>query len=183
MPFRLAVRRPVGTLMVYVGLVVFGVFAALNLPIDFLPALTMPTLVVSASYPGAAPEQVRQLVAIPLEDAFASLKGLQGMRSLSRRGVATLVLDFQWGTDMTIAGVETREVIDATFPLLPQDAERPQALPVDPNAEPVLILSVRAKDGDVGTARVMADREVKTALQQVEGVGAVTLVGGTENEV
>ncbi len=183
MPYRLAARRPVGTLMVYVGLLFFGIFASANLPLDFLPAISMPTLVVSASYPGASSQEVRQLVTIPLEDAFASMKGIRSMRSISRRGVATLTLDFQWGANMTIAGVEAREIIDTTFPLLPQEAERPQVLPVDPNAQPVLILGVRSKDGNLGTARMLADREIKTSLQQVEGVGSVTLVGGSEDEV
>ncbi len=183
MPYRLAVRRPVGTLMLYVGLLFFGLFASANLPLDFLPAISMPTLVVSASYPGASAEEVRQLITIPLEDAFASIKGVYAMRSISRRGVATLTLDFQWGANMTVAGVETREVIDTTFPLLPQEAERPQVLPVDPNAQPVLIIGVRSKDGSLGTARRLADREIKTALQQVDGVGSVTLVGGSEDEV
>jgi multidrug efflux pump subunit AcrB len=182
-PYRFAVRRPVGTLLLYVGLLFFGLFASANLPLDFLPAISMPTLVVSASYPGASSEEVRQLVTIPLEDAFASIKGIRAMRSISRRGMATLTLDFQWGANISIAGVEAREIIDTTFPLLPQDAERPQVLPVDPNAQPVLILGVRSRDGRLGTARTLADREIKTALQQVEGVGSVTLVGGSENEV
>jgi hydrophobic/amphiphilic exporter-1 (mainly G- bacteria), HAE1 family len=182
-PFRLAVNRPVGTLMLYVGLVFFGVFASTNLPLDFLPAISMPTIVVSAAYPGASSEEVRQLVAIPLEDAFASMKGIRALRSISRRGGVTLTLDFQWNTNMTLAGVEAREIIDTTFPLLPQEADRPQVLPVDPNAQPVLILGVRSTDDDLGKARRLADREIKTALQQVDGVGSVILVGGSESEV
>jgi hydrophobic/amphiphilic exporter-1 (mainly G- bacteria), HAE1 family len=182
-PFRLAVRRPVGTLMLYAGLVFFGFFASVNLPLDFLPAISIPTLVVSASYPGASSEEVRQLVAIPLEDAFASLKGMRSMRSISRRGVATVTLDFQWGTNMTLAGVEAREIIDTTFAVLPHEAERPQLLPVDPNAQPVLIVGVRSREESIATARALADREIKTALQQVEGVGSVILVGGSEEEV
>jgi hydrophobic/amphiphilic exporter-1 (mainly G- bacteria), HAE1 family len=180
-PYRLAVRRPVGTLMLFVGLLIFGLFASARLPLDFLPAISMPTLLMSASYPGASSEEVRQLVTIPLEDAFASLKGVRAIRSVSRRGVATLTLDFQWGSDMTIAGVEAREIIDAAYPLLPQEVERPHVLSVDPNARPVLILGVRSRG--LGTARMLADREIKTALQQVEGVGSVTLVGGSEEEV
>jgi hydrophobic/amphiphilic exporter-1 (mainly G- bacteria), HAE1 family len=183
MPYRVAVRRPVGTLMLCSGLVFFGLFAAVNLPLDFLPSISMPTLVVSAAYPGASSEEVRQLVTIPLEDSFASLKGVRSLRSVSRRGVSTLTIDFQWGTDMTLAGVEAREIIDASYPLLPQDTERPQVLPVDPNAQPVLVVGVRAQDGSLETARMLADREVKTSLQQVEGVGSVILVGGSENEV
>ena len=89
MPFRLAVRRPVGTLMLYGGLVFFGIFASFNLPLDFLPVISMPTLVISASYPGASSEEVRQLVTLPLEDACASMKGIRSIRSVSRRGIAT----------------------------------------------------------------------------------------------
>ncbi len=183
MPIRAAVNRPLATLMLYAGLLFFGVFAALNLPVDFLPPVQVPTLVISASYPGASPQEVRRLVAIPLEEAFASMKGIRAIDSVSRRGVASLTLGFHWGTDMTLAGVQAREVIDATYPLLPQGADRPQVLAVNPNDRPVLIVAVRAKDGDLATARSIAGREIRSALQQVEGVGSVILVGGAPREV
>ncbi len=183
MPVRFAVRRPVATLMLYAGVLFFGLFAAFNLPIDFLPEISIPTLVVSAAYPGASAEEMRRLVTIPLEDAFASMKGIGSLRSVSRRGLATLTLDFQWGTDMTLSGVQAREIIDGAYPLLPQESERPRVLPIDPNAKPVLLLGVASRDGNLQTARSLADREIKTALQQVEGVGSVVLVGGSEREV
>jgi len=183
MPVRFAVRRPVATLMLYAGLLFFGLFASVNLPIAHLPEISIPTLVVSASYPGASAEEIRRLVAIPLEDAFASMKGVSSLRSVSRRGLATLTLDFQWGTDTALAGVQAREIIDRVYPLLPQEADRPQVLPLDPNAKPVLILGVASRDASLQTARLLADREIKTALQQVEGAGSVVLVGGCEREV
>ena len=183
MPVRFAVSRPVATLMLYAGLLFFGLIASFSLPVDFLPEISVPTLVVSASYPGASAEEMRRLVAIPLEDAFASMKGISSLRSVSRRGLATLTLDFQWGTNMTLSGVQAREIIDGVYPLLPQAAERPRVLPLDPNAKPVIILGVASRDESLQTARTLADREIKTALQQVEGVGAVVLVGGSEREV
>lgn len=183
MPVRFAVRRPVATLMLYAGLVFFGLLAAGNLPVDFLPSVTVPTLVVSAGYTGASPEEVRQLVTIPLEDAFASLKGIQSIRSVSRRGTSTITLDFHWGTAMAFAGVQTREIIDTTFPLLPQAADRPQVLPIDPGSQPVMIIGVRSVDGDLQSARQIADRELRSALQRVEGAGSVILVGGSDREV
>lgn len=183
MPVRFAVNRPIATLMLSVALLLFGLFAAVNLPVGFLPSVSVPTLVISASYPGASPEEVRRLVAIPLEDALASMKGIRSLRSVSRRGASTVTLDFQWGTDMLLAGVRAREIIDGVYARLPQGADRPRVVPTDPNASALMVLSVSARDMTVRTARAMADREVKTALQRIDGVGSVVLIGGFDREV
>ena len=127
--------------------------------------------------------EVRVLIAIPLEDALSSAKGMKRVSSLSREGSATLTLEFHWGSDMRMAAVEVREIIDVAYSSLPSDTAKPLVLPADPDEEPVMIVGLFPKKGDLGLARRLADREIKTALQQVPGVGTVTLVGGVDEEI
>ncbi len=179
----LAVKRPVTTLMFFLGIFIFGIIAASDLNLEFLPEIEVPRMVVSASYPGLPPEEMKEMITIPIEDALSSLKGIRSIMSVSREGLATLELEFHWGTDMKMAAVETREAIDLVFTTLPADAKKPVVLPINPGEEPVMWIGVFPREGDITLARRLADREIKTRLQRVEGVGSIVVLGGTTQEM
>ena len=126
---------------------------------------------------------MRVLLAIPLEDSLCSLRGVKRTASVSRDGVCSVMLEYQWGTDMPAAAVEARERIDAVYPSLPSQAAKPRVLSVDPGDQVILLVGVFPRSGDMSFARRLAEREIRTRLQQVSGVGMVTLVGGTREEV
>jgi HAE1 family hydrophobic/amphiphilic exporter-1 len=179
----LVVKRPVSTLMCFTALIIFGFIAASDLSIEFLPEIQVPKLVVTAAYPGLPPAQVKELLTIPLEDSLSSIKGISTIFSVSREGLCTLELEFHWGTDMMMAAVETREAIDLVYPSLPSESKKPVVLPINPGEEPLVWVGVFPKSGDITLARRMADRDIKTRLQQVEGVGSIMLLGGTDEEI
>ena len=177
------VRRPIATLMAFLALLILGLLAAAGLGIELLPDVHVPKLVVSASFPGLPASEVRVLLSIPLEDALSSLPGVKRIASVSRDGVSTVTLEYQWGTDMKMAAVEARERIDVVYPSLPSETGKPMVLPVDPGEGAVLLVGVFPRGGDLSFARRLAEREIKTRLQQVSGVGSITVVGGTRDEV
>jgi HAE1 family hydrophobic/amphiphilic exporter-1 len=179
----LAVKRPITTLMFFLGIIIFGVIAASDLSIEFLPEIEVPRLVVTASYPGLPPSEMKELITIPVEDGLSSLKGIRNIMSVSREGLSTIELEFHWGTDMKMAAVETREAIDLVFTTLPADAKKPMVLPINPGEEPVIWIGVFPLKGDITLARRLAEREIKTRLQQVEGVGSIVVIGGTTQEM
>ncbi|MBN2353101.1 MAG: efflux RND transporter permease subunit [Spirochaetales bacterium] len=179
----LVVNRPISTLMCFTALIIFGFIAASDLSVEFLPEVHVPKLVVTAAYPGLPPAQVKELLTVPLEDSLSSVKGVKGVFSVSREGFCTLELEFHWGTDMTMAAVETREAIDLVYPSLPSDSKKPVVLPINPGEEPLVWVGVFPVSGDLALARRMADREIKTRLQQVEGVGLIALLGGAREEI
>jgi multidrug efflux pump subunit AcrB len=180
---RLAIRRPIGTIMIFAGAVILGAVAALALGTELLPELSIPKLIVSTSYRGLPTEEIRRLLTIPLEDRLASVKGVKRITSVSRDGLSLITLEFHWGEDVLAAAVKTREAVDSAYPSLPSEAEKPQVLPVDPGAVPVAIVGVRSREGDLVFARKMAEREVKTRLQRIEGVGSIVLAGGAVEEI
>lgn len=176
--------RPVATLMFYCTLLLFGILAGLDMPVDYLPAIPVPKLVVTASYPGLPPKEIREMVTIPLEDTLSSLKGVKEISSLSRQDTCIIEIGFEWGTDMKKAGVETRELIDIAYAALPANAEKPVVLPVDPGERPVMTVAVSPRGGtDLSLVRRLCEREIIAILQGVDGLGSVTLVGGWEREI
>ena len=178
-----ALRRPTATLMIFAGVMILGAAAALNLRLELLPELTIPRLTVSTSYPGLPASEVRSLITIPLEDQLASVRGVKRVSSVSRDNLSIISLEFSWGEDMVSAAVRTREGIDVAYTSLPSDSAKPQVLPTEAGERPIAIVAVRPRSGDLSFARRLGEREIKTRLQQVEGVGSVVLAGGAVEEV
>jgi multidrug efflux pump subunit AcrB len=169
--------------MIFAGVMILGTTAALNLHLELLPELTIPKLTVSTSFPGLPASEVRSLITLPLEDQLASVKGVRRVSSVSRDSLSIITLEFSWGDDMVSAAVRTREGIDIAYAALPSDAGKPLVLPTEAGERPIAVVAVRPRMGDLSFARRLGEREIKTQLQQVDGVGSVVLAGGAVEEV
>lgn len=180
---KLSIKRPIGTIMVFLSIFIISIWSISLMSIDFLPDIEVPKLTVISSYGGLPAKEIRELLTIPMEDSFSSLKGVRHINSISRDGLSIIELEFHWGTSMVLAGVETREVIDLAYLSLPSDASKPQVLPIDPNDEAIMTIGVFPKGGDLALARRLAEREIKSRLQQRSGVGAVHVSGGLIDEI
>ncbi len=180
-------HRPVAVSMVFLAAVVFGLLSYQGLPVTLMPELSYPTLTVRTEYPGAAPEEVENDVSRRIEEQLGVVGGLRRMSSISRAGVSDVVLEFAWDTPMSDAVQETLEKLDLV--LLPDSAERPLILRFDPGLDPVLELSLSGEDerfeGEEGLRRLrrLAELQVKRALEPVDGVAAVRVRGGLEEEI
>ena len=125
-----AIRRRVTILMLTVALLLFGVVSLLRLKVDLLPDLSYPTLTVRTELPGSAPLEVENLITRPVEEAVGIIRNVRHVRSVSRSGQSDVTLEFAWGTDMDLAGIDVREKLDLL--LLPLEAKRPLLLRFDP---------------------------------------------------
>lgn len=178
--------RPVANLVVFLALVVFGYFSLQQLPVELMPELTYPTLTVRTEYPGTAPQEVENEVSRPLEEALGVVQGLKRIKSISRSGVSDVVLEFVWGTDMDKATQEVLEKMDRVF--LPREAESPLILHFDPSLDPIMELSVSGDGerflGEPGLRRLrrLGELQIKRELERIEGVAAVRVRGGLEEE-
>jgi hydrophobic/amphiphilic exporter-1 (mainly G- bacteria), HAE1 family len=191
---RLATSRRVTIGMVTLAVLVFGFVALARLKLNLLPELSYPTLTVRTELPGAAPEEIENLVTKPIEEAVSVIKNVRQVRSVSRPGESDVTLEFAWGTNMDYAGVDVREKIDALE--LPTEAKRPVLLRFDPSTEPVMrygligtpatLKDIKSPDADerkLKFLRTYADQDLTKALEAVDGVGAVKVSGGLEDEV
>jgi HAE1 family hydrophobic/amphiphilic exporter-1 len=181
-----ATRRRVTVAMMTITLVLFGFIALGNLKVNLLPDLSYPTLTVRTEYTGAAPTEIETLISQPVEEAVGVVKGLRKLKSVSRTGQSDVVLEFAWGTDMDQASLEVRDKMEVVQ--LPLEAKAPVLLRFNPSTQPILRLALTAKqDGDSLRAltelRRYADDDLKKKLEPVEGVAAVKVGGGLEDEI
>ena len=181
------VVHPVTTTMVTIAIVVFGLVAAMRLPVELLPDLSYPTLTVRTEFEDAAPAEVEELVTRPIEERVGAVPGVVSVESSSREGLSEVVLDFAWGSEVDQAMADVREKLDRVR--LPTESQRPIVLRYDPASEPILRLALRSPiagdlgDDDLAALRDLADRQVKRQLEKIGGVAAVEIHGGHEEEV
>jgi len=183
------VVRPVTTTMVTITVLLFGLVAALRLPVELLPDLSYPTITVRTTDPDAAPVELEELVTRPIEERVGAVPGIVSVESVSREGQSDVVLDFAWGTPMDRAMADVREKLDRVE--LPTTAQRPVLLRYDPSQEPIIRLALRRADDDgvnltqedLARMRDVADRHVKRELEKIIGVAAAELHGGELDEV
>lgn len=187
--FRFTVTRPVAVLMVFCAVIVFGAFSIRLLPLNLMPDISYPRLTVRTEYPGAAPAEVENNVSRPMEEILGVVTGLTRISSISRGGYSDVVLEFAWDTDMDEANQDVLEKLDAIKPNLPTEVKQPLILRYDPTLDPVLTLSLSG-DGETFAGidglkylRRIADRDVRRLLEPIEGVAAVKIKGGLEEEI
>ncbi|TVR51736.1 MAG: efflux RND transporter permease subunit, partial [Gemmatimonadales bacterium] len=178
---RLAVRRPVAVAMFFLAVVLLGVISFTRLPIDLLPDVSYPRLVVYTSYPEVAPGEVERLVTEPVEASLAATPQVERVSSISREGVSLVTLRFAWGTDMDFAMLNVRERLDNVRGVLPEQATRPRILRVDPDSEPVMTLSVAGDD--LWETKELAENVFRRRLEQLDGVAQATVTGGLDREI
>ena len=193
-PFNLvefSTRRRVTVAMFTISFLLFGLIALGNLKVNLLPDLSYPTLTVRTEYTGAAPAEIETLISEPVEEAVGVVKGLRKLKSVSRTGQSDVVLEFAWGTDMDQATLDVRDKMESLN--LPLEAAPPVLLRFNPSTEPILRIALAAKGtADAGEGEVVrqltelrryADDDLKKKLEPVEGVAAVKVGGGLEDEI
>jgi HAE1 family hydrophobic/amphiphilic exporter-1 len=187
----IATQRRVTIVMFTVAVVLFGMVSLSRLKLNLLPDISYPTITVRTELTGAAPVEIENLLTKPIEESIGVVRNVRLVRSVSRSGQSDVTVEFLWGTDMDIAGIDVREKLDVLF--LPLEASRPLLLRFDPSSEPIVRLGLLYKDSSDATAetseerlkalRRLAEDRVKTDLEAQEGTAAVKVSGGLEDEI
>jgi len=177
-----AIERPVTTAMFFIAVILLGFVSLRELSVDLLPDISYPRLSVVTNYPGVAPEEIETLVTAPLEAAVSRIPGLRRVESVSKEGVATMTLEFNWGTNMDFTLLHAREKLDAARDLLPEDAESPTIVTLDPQSKPIIVLALSA-ERSLLELKEFAEELVKPRLEQIEGIGSAEITGGVEREI
>ncbi|MGQ0619790.1 MAG: efflux RND transporter permease subunit [Panacagrimonas sp.] len=184
----LCTRRPVAISMLTLAVLLFGFVAQSRLEVTLLPDLSYPTLTVRTELPGAAPEEIETLLAKPIEEAVGVIRNVRRVSSVSQAERADVRLEFNWGTKMDFAVLDVREKLDALE--LPRESRRPVVLRFDPGEDPILryglalkSASSKADEAALKRLRRLAEDEIQKPLEGVDGVAAVKISGGLEDEV
>ena len=183
-----ATRRRVTVAMVGVLMVVFGALALNQLKVNLLPDLSYPTLTIRTEYEGAAPIEMEKLITQPIEEQVGVVRGVKVVKSVSRASQSDVILEFGWGANMDEAGLDVREKLELLQ--LPLEAKRPVLLRFDPSTDPIIRLALfDANSGELfdenslKEVRRFAEEELKKRLEPIDGVAAVKVSGGLEDEI
>ncbi|HUF28215.1 MAG TPA: efflux RND transporter permease subunit [Gemmatimonadaceae bacterium] len=179
---RRSIRRPIAVAMLFLAVVALGLISFTRLPIDLLPGISYPRLVVYTSIPEVGPAEVERLVTTVIEQQVARVPGHERTESVSRDGVSLVTLRFAWGTDMDFAALNVRERLDQVRDRLPQSASRPVVLRTDPTADPIMSVVVAGRS-DLWRLKELAESVIKRRFEQVDGVAQATVTGGLEREI
>lgn len=169
--------------MVILVLIVLGTVSLTRISIDLLPKMTLPIAAVMATYPGAGPEEIEELVAKPLESVLATVSNVDSIQSISSADAATIIVQFNWGTDMDFATLDMREKIDLALSRLPDGVDRPMVVKFDPSMMPITILSVSSEGRDLASLKTLLEDKVAPRLERIDGVAYATVMGGPQEEV
>jgi len=196
--YRLPIRRPVTTAMIFLSLVVFGMKSYQDLALNLMPDISYPTLTVRTEYEGGAPEDIEKLVTRPLEETLSIVGGMVEISSTSAPGVSEVVLEFTWDSDMNVAQQEVRDRLDLYDP--PEEVtEKPIILRFDPTLDPIFRVAILGPPleefpGDrveqerryaeyLAEVREAAERHLKGDLEGEIGIAQVNVKGGREKEI
>jgi HAE1 family hydrophobic/amphiphilic exporter-1 len=177
----LAIRRPLLMLMAIGALLVVGFVSWTKLGVDLLPALDFPIVVVNTVYPGASPEAVDTLITKRVEDAVVTINNIDYISSNSTEGVSTVVIFFKDAAPKD-SSIDVERKVSAIRGLLPADAKDPSVGKYDPNAQPILQLTVSG-NRDLAALQRLAEDKIQKRLEGTDGVAQVNVLGGLIREI
>ena len=182
---RVSIANPVMAVMVMMAFVVLGLFSYQRLSLDQFPNIDFPTVVVSMDYPGASPEIVEAEVTKKVEEAVNTIAGINALSSRSYEGVAVVIIEFNLDVDGRKAADDVREKVSLIRPLLRDEVKDARISRFDPAAQPVFNVAVLAKDSKTTPQELTtwATQVLQKKLENVRGVGAVTVVGGVQRQI
>jgi HAE1 family hydrophobic/amphiphilic exporter-1 len=178
----ISLRRPVTTVVIFVALALVGLMASRLLPLEKFPDIEFPGIFIQVPYEGSTPEEVERLITRPIEEALATLSGVEQMFSTSSENQAQVFLEFGWGQSMGAKGIEARAKVDGIRHELPDDVRRVFIFTGSLGDQPVLQLRI-SSDRDLGDSYELLDRLLKRRIERIEGVSRVELQGVDPKEI
>lgn len=175
----ISIKRPLAIAMVFLALILFGAIAVTKLPVNFLPNITFPMMVVSTNYPGAGPEEIETEITEGLERAVGSASNLRSITSTTSENSSMIMLEFEWGTDIDAAANDVRDKLSLVMPYLPDDANDPLIFKFDVSQQPVVMYNLLGEIDEMEMNDINDD--ITDKLQRIGGVaGSFNLTEATK---
>ena len=171
-----SVKRPVTTILIFIGLMVMGLYSLTRLPVDLYPEMELPFVVVFTNYPGASASDIESNVTRPLENALNSVSNLKEITSTSSDASSVIFLNFEYGTNLDEASNDIRSNLSFVERFLPEDSEKPTIIKFSTSMMPIIFYAVTAKESYAGLEKIL-DEKIVNPLNRIEGIGSVSLSG------
>ena len=180
--YKSAIDKPVTTILLFVAIIIIGVFSFVSLPIDQFPEIDPPYIMVMTTYPGANASEIETNVTKPMENALNSTDGLKEMTSQSKDNMSIVTLEFKWGWNLDEASNDVRSYIEMVKDNLPEGASTPIIFKLSSSSMPICQYAVTANESYAGLGKLLDD-EVVPMLNQVNGIGNISMSGEPERYV
>ncbi len=180
--YETAVRKPISTALIFIAVIVFGLFSVGKLGIDQYPEIEVPYISVITMYPGGNAEDIETNITRILEDQLNSVDNLDKITSQSKDNVSIISLEFEYGCDLTEAANDVRDIVSRAQSILPDEVEYPTVMKLSASMAPIMMLSVTADESYAGLAKMLDDKMVNE-LNRIEGIGSVAVIGAQQREV
>ena len=178
-----SIKRPVTITMIMLAIVLIGVISMVSLPLDLLPKLDLPIASVVTTLPGASPSEVEQQVTKPIEDALQTLSGVSEIDSTSTQNASQIVVQFNFGIDLSQQIENMRGIINRMSSQLPTDATSPIVQQFDPNSLPIMTVTLSGASESMSDLSDTVQNIVQPPLQHVTGVGTVNIIGNLTRQI
>lgn len=179
--YKIAISRPITTLMYVVTLMIFGFIAFKSMPTSLYPNIDFPIVTIKTVYPGAEPQTMESQVTDKIEEAISRIEGMDMISSASSEGVSVIMAKFLLERDINEAANDVRDKVSAV--VLPQDAKAPLVSKLDIGGASVINLFLTVKKGSLSQLMLFADEKVEPRVQKISGVGAINIIGYRDREI
>ncbi len=176
---QLAIKKPVFIVMILASIITLGVIGYTRLPVDLLPNVEFPTLVVTTQYPGASSAEIETLITKPLENALANVEGLDTLSSQSREGVSRVNITFRIGVDIKFAELKVRAKVDQARQKLPDDVTDPVINRFSTDDSPIMFLSIQGNKS-LSDLREILENNIQPKIESINGVGSISIQGAQQ---
>ncbi|MBV9495710.1 MAG: efflux RND transporter permease subunit, partial [Acidobacteria bacterium] len=178
----LCVKRPVFATVLILSLVVVGYFAYLQLGVDRFPKVDFPTITITTTLTGAAPEEIETDITDKIEESVNTISGIDQLQSISSEGVSQVIVQFVLEKDADVAAQEVRDKVNTVLRDLPRDSDPPIIQKFDPDSVPVLAIALSGP-APIRDITEFADKKLRRRLESINGVGQVLIVGGRPRQI
>lgn len=180
--YETAVRKPVSTILIYVAILVLGIFSLRNLSVDMYPEMDIPMISVITSYPGANASDIETNITRVLEDNLNTVSDLKKLTSRSSDNISFITLEFEWGADLNEAANDIRDAVSRAQNYLPEEVDQPTIFKFNSSMMPVMMFAITAEESYPALNKILDDKLVNT-LNRLDGIGAVSVFGQPVREI
>ena len=177
-----AVRKPITTLMIFIAVMVFGLYSLINLPVDLYPEIEYPAITVYTSYGGANASDIETNITRPIEEVLNTVDKLKEISSVSRDNSSVVMLEFAYETDLSEAANDIRDALAFIEDVLPEGASKPTVYKFSTSMLPILMFAITADRSYEGIEKILEERLINP-LNRIEGIGAIYLTGTPRREI
>jgi len=177
-----AVKNPITTIMIFLAIVVFGIYSLVKLPIDVYPEIEFPAITVFTTYAGASASDIETNISEPVEDALNTIDNLKEISSVSRDNISVVMLEFEYETDLNEAANDIRDAIALIEDVLPEDADKPNIFKFSSSMMPIAVYAVTADNSYQGIEKIL-EQKIVNPLNRIEGIGSISIIGAPTRQV